>query len=364
MELFFDQIQLHEALQKVQKAIPIRTPMTILKGVCLELKGDLLSLSATDLELGIQTVTGVNGIRDGSIILPERFIDIVRHLPPGQVHLLCDGDGATIQFEDITFRLNGFPAEEFPLFPQKGEGEDLVLPGFLLKNMLRKTLLTVSTDQSKPSFTGVNFLIKDNVLQLTSSDTFRLSLMREKIKDLEAKSRDVIIPAKALRELIRIVRDDEPVTLNFLKGMAIFSSGETVVTTSLLAGVYPNVSRVIPQDAFTTVRINKNLWEMALGRAALPADADIHTINLKIADSKINIQSQSSLGNNEETLPLKTFEGEEFTIIMNIKFLQDVIKVLPDSEIIMRFKGSEGPCVVESPSDPEYLYLALPVKPD
>ncbi len=364
MELFFEQSEMYKALQTVQKAIPARTPMNILKGVCLFLRGNELSLTATDLEMGIRTYTEVRGAEDGSIILPERFVEIIRSLPPGEVHMRVDNETATVKYEDIVFELNGFPTEEFPLFPEKGDGVDVALPGFVLTNMLQKTLFAVSTDQSKPAFTGVNFHMEDNNLRLTSSDTFRLALITEKIKDMDVAAQDFIVPAKALRELVRVVKDEELVTLNIFKGMAIFSFAYTSLATSLLSEKFPNISRVIPEDAFTVVTVNKNLFEMALSRAALLADSEIHTVTLQVEDSQINSHSLSTFGTNTENIPLKTFEGEEVTLIMNIKFINDVLKVIPEAEIKMRFKGKTGPCVIEPLTDMDYLYLALPIKPE
>jgi DNA polymerase III subunit beta len=156
------------------------------------------------------------------------------------------------------------------LFPTKGEGRpDALIPGFLLNTMLNKTLITVSTDQSKPAFTGVNFHMEGDILRLTSSDTFRLSMITDKIKDMHMEDTQFIVPAKSLRELMRVVKEHDVVSLTVVKGLAIFGFGETLLTTSLLADKFPNISRVIPTDAFTTVTVNKNLLEMALGRTSL-----------------------------------------------------------------------------------------------
>lgn len=365
MELFFDQTEMYKALQTVHKAIPIRTPLNILKGICLNLQGKDLSLTATDLELGIRTLTTVQGREDGSVILPERFVDIVKNLPPGQVHMRVDNEVAELRKEDIVFNLQGFPAEEFPLFPEGGEGgEDFIIPGFLLVEMLQKTLITVSPDQSKPAFTGVNFHMQGDVLALTSSDTFRLSCIKDKIRDMEVEEEEFIVPAKSLRELTRLLQDEDPVKLHVAKGLAVFSFGNTILTTSLLAEKFPNVSRVIPKDALTRVTVNKNLLEMALNRAFLLADSEIHTVTLNVEDSQVILTSSSTVGNNTEKIPLKSFSGEDVTLIMNIKFLQDVLKVIPGGEVLLRFKGKTGPCIVEPLTELDYLYLALPVKPD
>ncbi len=364
MELFFEQEAVHKALQTVHKAIPLRTPMNILKGVFLNLQGNQLSLTATDLELGIRTLTEVQGLADGSIILPERFVEIVKNLPPGPVHMRVERDAALITKEDIVFNLQGFPSEEFPQFPKGGEGETVTLPGFLLTEMLQKTLITVSPDQSKPAFTGVNFHIQGDLLTLTSSDTFRLSVIKDKIRDMEAGDREFIVPAKSLRELVRILQEEDLVTLQVEKGLALFSFRGTVLTTGLLAEKFPNVSRVIPKDAFTRVKVNKNLLEMALTRGFLLADTEIHTVNLRVEEKQMILNSTSTLGSNTEKIPLLGFEGEEVSLIMNIRFLHEVLRVMPGGEILMRFKGNTGPCIMEPLTDLDFLYLALPVKPD
>ncbi len=367
MQLFFEQEEMHKALQTVQKAIPVRTPLNVLKGICLELKGNVLTLTATDLELGIRTCIHVQGLEEGSIILPERFVEIVKSLPPGSVEMRVEEKScmAVLTYEDIEFQLHGFPAEEFPAFPHKGEGHpDALIPGFLLNTMLNKTLITVSTDQSKPAFTGVNFQMEGDTLCLTSSDTFRLSMITDKIKDMLMEDTQFIVPAKSLRELMRVVKEHDVVSLTVVKGLAIFGFGETLLTTSLLADKFPNISRVIPTDAFTTITVNKNLLEMALGRTSLLADSEIHTVVLDVQKSRITLHSQSALGTNHEIVPVKTFEGEEVTLIMNIRFISDVMKVITGSEVLLLFKGKNGPCVVKPTTGEDYLYLALPIKPE
>jgi DNA polymerase III subunit beta len=365
MELFFEQADMYKALQKVQKAIPVRTPMNILKGVCLDLTGSRLTLTATDLELGIRTRVEVRGMADGSLILPERFVEIVKNLPPGPAHMKVEKDVARVEAEDVVFHLQGLPAEEFPNFPEsRGEDTQVRLPGFLLMDMVQKTLVTVSPDQSKPAFTGVHFHLAGDVLRLTSSDTFRLSVIRDRVRDMKVEETDFIAPAKSLRELVRILREEDLVELRVAKGLALFSFGDTVLSTSLLAEKFPNVSRVIPQDAFTRVKVNKNLLEMSLNRAHLLADSEVHTVNLQVTPGQLTLDSASSLGSNTEKLPLISFEGEEVTLIMNIRFLYDVLKVIPGGEVQLRFKGRTGPCIMEPLTDLDYLYLALPVRPD
>lgn len=367
MQLFFEQEEMQKALQTVQKAIPVRTPINVLKGICLDLQGNTLTLTTTDLELGIRTWINVQGITEGSIILPERFVEIVKSLPPGLVEMRVERENcmAVLLYEDIAFQLHGFPAEEFPAFPYKGEGlPDAIIPGFLLNTMLNKTLITVSTDQSKPAFTGVNFQMEGNTLRLTSSDTFRLSMISDQIKDMAMEDTEFIVPAKSLRELMKVVKDHDAVSLTVIKGLAVFGFGETLVATSLLAEKFPNISRVIPADAYTTVTVNKNLLEMALGRTALLADSEIHTVVLDVQESRINLHSQSALGTNQEVVPVKTFAGEEVSLIMNIRFISDVMRVITGSEVVLRFKGKNGPCVVKPITGEEYLYLALPIKPE
>lgn len=365
MKFIFNQKEFLKALQKVQKGVPIRTPLDILKGIYLELKQDTLILKATDLDLGIETKLRVQGQEDGKIILPDRIVDIVNNLPPGNITMEVNKKNftATVKHQQIDFKINGFDPEEYPLFPERNNSEqELDFPGFVLTNILRKTLFAVANDQNKPAFNGVNFYIDDDILRATSSDTFRLSVMKEKIKDMHGKGEEFIIPAKSLKELEKLINEEEMVNLYIVGGKAIFEFNETTLFTSLIDEKFPDIRRVIPEKALTSVVINKNLLEMALDRANLLAESPTHTITLEVLEAGITIISVSSLGKNKEILPIKSIQGEEVTVRINVKFLNDVLKILTTSEIFLEFNGEIGPCLVKPLGEENYLYLALPVK--
>ncbi len=366
MHYFFDQAAMMKSLQKIEKAVPLRSPLQILQGIHMKLSGNTLILTATDLELGIKTELNVKGLEDGEVVIPEKIVGIVRSLPPGAVEMCLDHESMSVALkqENIIFKLRCFNSEEYPPFPTVEEGiKKIKFSGFLFKEMLTKTLFAVSTDASKPVFNGINFNFDTKSMRVAASDTFRLALCKVEAKISGEENEVFTLPTKAMKEFERIISDEDIIEMGIIKGQVIFSFGVTTLVTRMLENKFPDVFRVVPQDFLTRISVNKNLLEMALERAGLLAEKEIHAVNFSISDGKMVITSSSSLGNNKEILSLLFFKGENVDIMMNIKFLTEVFKVIKDDKVDLSFRGPTGPIVITTERENNYLYLALPIKP-
>ncbi len=366
MHFYFDQAAMMKSLQKIERVVPLRSPLQILQGIHMKLSGNKLVLTATDLDLGIKTELNVKGLKDGEAVIPEKIVAVVRSLPPGATEICLDYEtmAVALKQENINFKLRCFNPEEYPPFP--GEEEDikkLKISGFLFKEMLKKTLFAVSTDASKPVFNGINFNFAAENMRVAASDTFRLALYKVEVKINGGENVVFTLPTKAMKEFERIIEDEDIIEMGIFKGQVIFSFGVTTLVTRMLENKFPDVFRVVPQDFLTRISVNKNLFEMALERAGLLAEKEIHAVNLSIFGGEIVVSASSSLGNNKETLSLLSFKGENVDIIMNIKFLTEVIKVLKDDKVDLSFRGAAGPVVITTERENNYLYLALPIKP-
>lgn len=372
MKLTIHQSALAQMLQTVSKAVAVRTTKQVLMGILLETSERGLTATAYDLELGIQThlkADDDNGLMimdPGAIVLPARYaLDVVKKLPSELITLNVSNNYMTeIQTASVEFHLHGIDAAEFPKLPVFHNAKSIQLQSDILKRLIRSTAFATSTSEVRPILTGIHLESTANRLQFTATDGLRLSTRFVEFENAVEDSWNVILPAKSLNELLKILPDNNSqVQIQFTNSHSLFSLDDTLFYTRLIDGAYPDTSRIVPTDHKTEVILSATEITNAIDRAALIArDRDNHMIRMELQNDTLTVSSSSpEIGNVSESVHALSKIGDDMNIAFNAKYVLDALKAMETDELSIRFSGGNQPFVIRQHGQEDGLQLISPV---
>lgn len=354
---------LMEGIYTVQKAVTGKSALPILQGILLDAENGALKLTATDLDLGIQTNVECNVINEGSVVLDSRlFGEIIRMLPDLDIEIeVDDKNNASIVCGKSMFNLVGQSPEEYPELPSIDENVAYRISQSLFKGMIKQTIFAAAQDETRPILTGVLFEVKSGNLSMVALDGYRMALCRSEAdisNDISA-----VIPAKTLNEVGKILSDtDDELSITFAKNHILFTIANTRVISRLLEGEFINYRQIIPEEYKLRVKVNTRTLLSSIERASLLAkEGKVNLITMDIRDEYMIITSNSQLGNVQEEVPI-VLENEGIQIRFNSKYFIDVLKVVDTEEVYLEFSSSVSPCLLKTSEDSDYVYLILPVR--
>ncbi len=346
----------------VQKAISSRTTLQILDGILLKTVDGKLKLTATDLEIGIESYVDCNIIEEGSIVVNSRiFGDIVKRLPDSTVNISVVDSNINIKCENSEFNIKGSLAFEYPELPLVINQNTFKVPKDLLKSAIRQTIFATTQDETRPILTGVLLEIEEGLGSFVALDGYRLALRSIPIETKE--NIKIVIPGRVLGELSKILDDtDEEITITVAPNHIIFDLGDTKVSSRLLEGQFINYKDIIRKDHKTSVRVDKKVLQDSLERASLLAKEEkANLVRLSIRDDQITIKSNTEIGDvNEQVFCHK--DGDDLNIAFNFRYIIEGIKVIDSEEIDLFFMGELNPCIINPTDEENYTYLVLPVR--
>lgn len=343
----------------VEKAIPARSPMDILKGIMMEVNSKGVSFTANNLEFAVKAVIDaeMENPTDVKMIFPAKFIDIIKNLPGEEIDIKTEDNKATITAGDSVFELNCIPGEEYPeLSHYTPEWQHVKFASAKLKEIINKCLFATSADENKPAFKGVLFEMSLGILTVIASDTYRLVKIMDDTETDE--SYRILIPGKSLQFFSRVIENeqDKNIDLYFSNGEMVAMFDNYTVYLRLLADKFPDLSNVIPAKFETMITVQGEGLKSLLNRAAIVAENN--TVNIAVKENKLHISTSSEkMGHMEEEMDIEK-TGNDFKACFNINYLRDALKVTKEN-IEIKFNGSLGPCVFKQGN---WQYLALPIK--
>ncbi len=352
-----------DALSTTGRAVGGRTGTIALSGLHLELSGDALRVTGSDLDLTISQTLTVAGDTDGVVVIPSKLIaDIVRALGPGAVDVVVDGDEVQITAGRSEFSMRTIPADDFPRLSQP-EGDEVTLNAADLSAALKQVVKAASGDDSRPILTGVLLAAEGEGLRLVSTDSYRLA-----VRDLPGTSvlsgdQSVLVPSRALAELNRItpVGDGATVSLRLGERDASFEVDGIQVVTRLIEGEFPNYRGLIPDTYPNELTVNRAELMDAVRRVRLMAqEATPIRLNMK-PDGLELVAVTQDVGQAQEALDAN-YNGDELTVAFNPDYLIDGIEVTGGEEITLQTVDPLKPAVMRGADSEDFLYLLMPVR--
>jgi len=363
MKIICLQENLKNNLNIVQNIIGRNLTLPILNNLLLETENGRLKISATNLEIGINTWTSGKIEKEGSITCPAKiFYSFISNLPNKKIEINTKDNNLSIKCENYKANLKGLPADDFPLIPKIKEPALLEIDSVKLKEALSQIVGAAAVSESRPEISGIFFKFDKNNLVLAATDSFRLA---EKIIFSAASknnNQDLIIPQRTIQELIRILGEKgEKVKIILGNNQVLFEMADSQLISRIIDGQYPDYQQIIPRDFSTKIEIEK---EELLNSVRLAGffSSKINDIKFVVRSGRLEIISHDpDLGENRSLLAPK-IKGKDLEINFNYRYILDGLSNIFSQKVFLGFNSSAQPVVIRPAEGNDYLYVAMPIK--
>lgn len=376
MKLNIEKKELSTITTLVSRAASNKNITPVLSGILIEASKETgLTMTATDMEIGIKTSTNlVDIIEEGTVLVDAHyFADFIKLLPDTTISIELD-EGATrlnIKYGRSNGIINLFHVQEYPSLPLQNLSAKFTIPQNILKEALRKTAFAAAANHFRPVFTGVLFDILENgKLNIIASDTHRLAYYTYMLENKVIEPFNFIIPNRTVQELLRLLEEEEDIiNIAFSDNNIIFYQADFILFSRLIEGQYPNYEQVIPEKYTTNVKFNPNTLVTTLERARLmPLDEKIKIQHVKFQfdDNEVMVNAHSeAIGEIQEIIEFNEISGDtDLKITFNTNYFLDIAKIYNSEceEIIIDLSGALSPAVVKNPLNENYLYVLVPLR--
>jgi len=364
MRFFCEKEQLLSLLTTASRAVTNKSSMPLLE--CLMLHADSTTLTVTgyDLTMGIRTTSPATIEEPGKILLNARLlVDIVRKLPNDTVYLQSDPNFVTtIKCGRSVFNLTALNAEDYPALAEVSTNVCLTLQQNVLKSMIARTIFSVSNNEAKPIHTGCLFELGESGLDVVAVDGCRLSVRHEDV-DQQIGKMKFVVPSPSLREIERILAEDEAEVLIFPDEKNIqFQIGNTVLVTRLIDGEFLNYHAAIPKMFQHSVEVDRQDLVSSIERVSLIASEKLkNPIRLQFNHSIIQFSCMTAIGHSYDECVI---DGDiaDLEIGFNNRYLLEALRAAQDDRIRIQLNGPLHPIVITPLDNDKYTYLVLPIR--
>ncbi len=364
---------LQQAVTVVSRAVSSRSTLPILNYLLLDAQAEQLTLSATDLEIGIRATLQVEVEEPGATTLPARLLSelISAQTAAAPLSLATDDqEQAVIRCGRSLVEMHGLPAEDFPVIPSLAPASTLDVPHKALKRMIQQCIIAVSTDETRARLTGIQILLADERLRLVATDGHRLATASIDMPGSTA-NQGWIVPARALREVERLLSDDEQTTvaIDFTDSQAQFRFDHVTIVTRLIEGEFPNFRKVIPATHEWTLAGPVAPLRESVRRCSIVSREDNRKLVLQATPAgSLQLSAHSSkIGSAEEEVdPIQVATGEGQTenleIAFNAAYLLDILNQLDSDELRIELTASNQPAAIRPLAEEDYVYVLMPMQ--
>ena len=368
------QDKLAKGLSIVARAVENRPTLPVLGNILVATEDARVKLAATNLEMSITTWIGAKVEKEGAITLPAKTLaDLVNNLSPERVDLTLDTATLTVNVKcgATVSNVKGIDAAEFPVIPSGGDA-DITIAGKTLKEMINQTVFAAAKEDNRPILTGVLMQLDGNVMTMASADGYRLAVRTTDIEQTFAKRIDLVIPAKALTEVGRVIGDDDDVvtiTLPKERDIVLFHMKHTDIATQLLEGKFPDFAAIIPRSYVTSSVMYTSDLLAACKRAEIFARDSAYSAKLYVKPAPgpgepgaVTIVGMSAERGDNEGMLDASVEGEALNISFNIRYLIDVLNVIDDERVVLESNGAANPGVIRPENRDDFVSVIMPMQ--
>jgi DNA polymerase-3 subunit beta len=373
MKLSCLQENLNRGLNIVGRAVATRTTLPITNNVFLATDEGRLKLVATNLEMAISCWIGAKIEEEGAITVPARLLtEFVSSLPSDTIDVSLSPQTKTLGLKCARFeaRISGVDAKDFPPIPSIDEGVATKIEVETLRKGINQVVFAAATEESRPVLTGVCAQFEGDSVTLAAADGFRLAVHKLPVSAPVSEKTEVIIPARTLSELNRLMADDEEavdITLNPNKSQVLFRLKNIEMVSQLVQGTFPNYGQLIPQSYNTRVIVNIADFLRATKTASIFARDGSGIVRLVItpggeaAPGKLTVSARSEeIGDDVGEIDA-TVEGDESKIAFNGKYLTDVLSVLSESQVALETTNPSSPGLIRPVGTDNYTHVVMPM---
>ena len=363
-------------LQQVINVVGNRVTMPVLHNVLIRAEDNYITLTTTNLDLGICCHIKATVDQPGALTLPVRKLaTIVKSLPNTDVEIESTPENqAKIASGGSLFKIMGIGHEDFPAFPTFDDQHTFVISQDVLSNMLRSVSYAQSSDENRNILNGVYFIFEDSKLTLVATDGRRLALIRGDLKVTGENAGNLILPGKTVSELERLLCHGEQVQITFNERQVLFKiaikeatdddkaglKDSIYLVSKTVEGKYPDYNQVIPNETEHRIKIERELMHECVQRAALVTSEKNNSVKVKISQNLLEISGSSpEYGESHESMAI-VYEGDEVEVAFNPVFLMDPLKALTKDEVFLEFKDEFSPGVFKTLES--FLCVIMPLR--
>ncbi len=360
-------------LAQVLNVVGSKAAMPILSNVLIEAEKDQIALSTTNLDLGIRCKIKAEVKEAGSVTLPvKRLATIVRELPNLDVSFEASANHQVkIASGGSNFKIMGIGAEEFPKLPDTSEDKTFTLEQGELATMLSNVQYAQSTDETRYILNGVYFNFKDGKLALVATDGRRLALVSKELEVPAASAGAIILPAKTVGEILRLLGKGDKLTISFNERRAAFQidtnkdtnsglSDSIYLFSKVVEGNYPNYHQVIPKETHQRIKLERELFYQCVHRAALVTSEKSNSVKVKLSANLLEVTAASpDFGESHEAMAI-SYSGPELQVAFNPQFVLDPLKALTKDEVFFEVKDEVSPGVLKTLES--FVCVIMPVR--
>jgi DNA polymerase-3 subunit beta len=363
MEVVLDRDQFLRGLQMVQNIVEPRQTLPILANVLLEADGEIVRLTATDLEVGARVSVPAKVASKGAITVSARKLgEIVKELPAAAVALkVTENASVTLRCGGATYKLMGLSPDDFPPVVPASPESWVSLEAKTLREMLTQTSFAVSHDETRYALNGVLFTLQEKDLQMVATDGHRLALAKRSLgRGLGGVAG--IVPRKAVTEIMRVLGSGEDVQIAITENQFVLQMPNFVMTARLIEGQFPNYEAVIPKAHPKRLVMSRGVLSAALRRVSVMAEERNKPVKFTLTPASLKLSASSQeLGEAEEVLGVE-YAGEEIVIGFNSRYLLDAVSAIERDQVVLDLKDAQSPGVIKSIEDEGYLCVIMPMR--
>ena len=366
MKLTTKREELVNKLSTVSRAVSTRAATQALSGVLLNAGDGEVTLTATDLDMGLKTTVEADVASEGSVLLPGRLLaEVVRSLGDASVEIETRESERDVEIRSgsSSFHLRVLPVEDFPKLPEPGDGVGLKIPAAALAASIDLVARAASRDDMRPVLTGVFVNASGREMTMVATDSYRLAVKRTELETELGGEIEANIPARALRELGRILSAEgvEEVGVALQTNQAVFQAGAIVLTTRLIEGQFPNFRQLLPESYEHDVRLPRSEFLEVARRVSQLAQRNA-PLKLAFTAGELTVAAETpDVGDAQETMPA-AFEGEPLQIGFNPEFLREGIESVQGDEVLVRLISPLRPGLLEPVEGDDFRYLVMPIR--
>jgi DNA polymerase-3 subunit beta len=358
-------------LALVSRGVSPRSTIQLLAGILLEAGEEVVRLSATDMELSIQTSSSAKVEETGKVVIPARiFNDVVRSLPKEELTLVHDSSEGVVRLlaGENEYRIRVYAAEDFPRLPKFDEAEAFKMSGEALVETVEKVSRSYSRDETRPVLTGILISFEESRVRMVTTDSYRLSIKETELATTFDGSKEAIIPARAMQEVSRIfsTSEEEQVEAVLSENQALFRIGDVLFGTRLIEGNFPEYKRLLPNAFEREISVSREDLVETLRRVSLFAQRQTPPVPVSLSFSEGAVEvavRNGEVGEAHERLPT-TSEGE-FDISFNPSYLLDGVSAVDSEKVLFKLNDPLKPGLIvpqTNGEEPDFLYLITPMR--
>lgn len=361
--------EIYKGIQKIFAVVPNKTTTPVLYDILFELEGNTLKLTATDLEILTSTIIQVQGVENGTIAIPAKFVnEILREL--GNINITFETEErfrVKLSTDYGEYKIVGDPGDDFPLMPVEDEMKSFEISQKDIKRMIEKTIFAASQDELRPALMGILFQLHSDEFIMVGTDGHRLSRIIKKNFDFDMEEENFVVPTKALTLLDKNIESvDDVIRISFSDNFVVFDLESIKINSRLVESKYPDYEDVIPKNNEKTLLVDPSLLLGSIRRVSIFSSSLTRQVQFSINHDKMEIFSQDVDigGEGKETINVD-FDADPMEIGFNAQYFIDVLKHISTKQVKIMLDTSITAVIllpVEQEEQENFLMILMPVR--